>query len=105
MPPATVLPEPELLVTTGTSLLGLNPTPGLVPAGERAKWICAACVDRVTANKRIKDVFMGICHYDCLGCWLPLVRTQPCYNTPELVKQVPGTFAKPYQMGCSPHLT
>src|SRR2546423_11684950 len=60
MPPATVLPEPELLVTTGTSLLGLNPTPGLVPAGERAKWICAACVDRVTANKRIKDVFMGI---------------------------------------------
>src|SRR5438477_4330288 len=70
IPRSMVLPEPVLFVTAGTSLLGLRPTPGPVPGGESANWICAAWVDRVAAIRRIRDVFilLGLTIFLVVGC-------------------------------------
>ena len=61
MPVDMVLPEPVLLVTTGTSLLGLKPTATSVPGGDRANLICAACVDRAVATMRANICFILPC--------------------------------------------
>src|SRR5438552_3335713 len=87
MPPPIVFPEPLLLVAAGTSLLGLKPTATSVPGGERAKWICAACVDRVPATSKTSAFFMGVFPF------LLITRfgsdgTQPEYRTKTRVAQV-----------------
>src|SRR5882724_5622111 len=85
IPEPIILPEPVLLVTTGTSLLGLKPTALSEPGGESANWIWAACADRVAATRKTNDFFITA-YLRLFGC--SLVGTHFLYSTSVLVNQV-----------------
>src|SRR6266404_2662494 len=58
MPDPISLPEPTLLVTTGTSFEGLRPTAWSVPAGERSKFqITAWEAQRLAKSTTVESVF------------------------------------------------
>src|SRR6267378_3425195 len=88
IPGPTILPEPVLLVTTGTSLLGLKPTAASVPGGERANRIWAACADRVAATSKTNNLFITafLLYFGCSFLWweLALFIAQKSWSSKSL---------------------